>query len=280
VATHLPDVQTRRQQTPFGQQGNGAGGGDAGDAVELLESFLPEWIAGDDLERLASESRHGALLKGAAAPEVLPDHGGQRWGGAGGVQAVSLGGAQSGEGWEAPGQRAQVQRRGRRGLPGLQRHAHHQFQQHPRVQRIPLAALHQRLRKMADRARIGDHPFEAGWLVKPQRQVQPVDARGLPTNAHAAAFANPIPRHGPMALGGVRKAWQRQRRLLAAQRHQQFLRTPFDSSKIIVVHHGLRGIGWSSGSPTLYWLLRSSLKMQAHKASDSPRLGEEGGGPI
>ena len=38
----LPDVETRREQAQFGEQGNGAGGGDSGDAVELLEAFLEE----------------------------------------------------------------------------------------------------------------------------------------------------------------------------------------------------------------------------------------------
>ena len=50
----LPDLKIRREQDEFAPQGNGAGGGDAGDAVELLEAFLEERIAGEELERLAS----------------------------------------------------------------------------------------------------------------------------------------------------------------------------------------------------------------------------------
>ena len=117
--------------------------------------------------------------------------GGERCGSAGGVQTVLLGGAQIGDRLQTPGQRAQMQGGGRGRLPGLQGHARREFQQHQRVQRIGLAALHQGLSKMADRARIGHHHFQARLFVEQQRQVQPVNAGGLQADSDQPALANP-----------------------------------------------------------------------------------------
>src|SRR3990172_1507522 len=100
----------------------------------------------------------------------------------------------------------------------------------------------------------------------------------LQADAHPATLASQVTRQGSVAFPGVGKRLQRQRLLVPAQRHQQLILADFNTGKITLVHNGLLGVGWSSGSPTLYNLLRSSLYTQAHKASDSPRPGRRGRG--
>ena len=59
--------------------------------------------------------------------------------------------------------------------------------------------------------------------------------------------------------------------------HHQLLGANFDSGKIQLVPDLLLGLGSCRGSPTLS-PLQSSLRIQAPKASDSPRLGRRGRG--
>ncbi|MBI4443046.1 MAG: hypothetical protein HY649_06685 [Acidobacteria bacterium] len=55
----LEDVEVCRKQGQFRYQGNGSGGSDARDAVQVLEAFLPERIVGDELP---GEARRTALV--------------------------------------------------------------------------------------------------------------------------------------------------------------------------------------------------------------------------
>ena len=116
----LADVELWRKQGQFGEQGNGAGGADAGDAVQVAEALLQEGIGSDELNRLLGQALQSALLKGNAAPDLLANRGGERSGGAGSVQAVLFGGAQIGDRLDAPGQRAQAPCGRRRRLLGTQ----------------------------------------------------------------------------------------------------------------------------------------------------------------
>jgi hypothetical protein len=134
---------------------------------------------------------------------------------------------------------------------------------------------------MTRRARRGHHHLDPAPR-QDQSQVQAVDPGGFHPRTNRMTRTAQEAKHGLMALGVIGKTLQRDRPPLALHRDGQSFGAHFDARKIILVHHSLLALGGGSGSPTLS-PLPSSLQMQAARfdgASNSPRLGRRGRGPL
>jgi hypothetical protein len=126
---------------------------------------------------------------------------------------------------------------------------HGKLFQHPGVDLIVLAALHQRLSEMANGARTGRHHFEGLRPAQRQRQIQTLETRRFHANAHHTARSPQVTKDDQMAFRRVGEVPQRLQVLSPPQPHHPFLRTDFDSTRVQVAHNTLPELSFRSGPP-------------------------------